>query len=128
PGYTCRGAWQTDLSLECTEGSAIFAGIRFTPARNTLETEDGSLASDDIIVDACGAKRVLAASDSELDQPDSVTAFDPAEQKRVSVSAPAEFNGPVTALWPAPNGAIAVVRNLASKRYEAYRLTIPCPR
>jgi hypothetical protein len=37
---------------------------------------------------------------------------------------PAEFPGPVTALWPSANGATAIVRTGAT--YQAYTVTVAC--
>jgi len=46
PGIDCRGAWKPDLDISCQADSGPFflAGhtVRFTPARNTLESNGGS--------------------------------------------------------------------------------------
>jgi hypothetical protein len=46
----------------------------------------------------------------------------------VGVSPAVDLNGRVTALWSESGGAgvIAVVQNLQSGRYEAFRLTLNC--
>ncbi len=77
----------------------------------------------------CGAGRVaLASSASARDAVDSVTAFEIVDRKPVELSDPAEFPGPVTALWPAPGGAVAIARDLATGRYAAYSLSLDCGR
>jgi hypothetical protein len=41
---------------------------------------------------------------------------------------PAEMNGTITSLWTESNGnsVMAVLRNLQTGKYEAYRLAIAC--
>ena len=39
-----------------------------------------------------------------------------------------EVPGPVTAIWPAGNAALAVVRNKDTNRYEAYSIAVDCGR
>ena len=77
----------------------------------------------------CGAARaILASSTSGRDAADSVTAFEMVDRKPVAIGDPAEFPGPLTALWPAPGGAIAIARDLPTGRYAAYSLTLNCGR
>ena len=81
------------------------------------------------VLTGCGAGRViLASSPAARDAADSVTAFEIVDRKPVELSDPAEFSGPVTALWPAPGGAVAIARDLATGRYAAYSLTLDCGR
>ena len=48
----------------------------------------------------------------------------------VPVSPGLELNGAITALWTESGGAsaVAVVHNLETGRYEAFRLTLTCGR
>ncbi len=59
---------------------------------------------------------------------ETVRAFEIADREPVAVSQPAEFNGGITALWPDSDatGAIAVLQNSETGKYEAYRLSIAC--
>ena len=81
------------------------------------------------IANGCGTgSTILASSPGASDGTDSVTAFQIVDRKPVGISEPAEFPGPVTALWPAPAGALAIARNLVTGRYEAFSLTLNCAR
>jgi hypothetical protein len=74
------------------------------------------------------APLVVATSSGESSAPDSAAAYDIAAQPPRAASDAAQFAGPVTALWPAPGGALAVVHQLATGRYAAYNLTLDCGR
>lgn len=79
----------------------------------------------------CGSGgQVLATRPGDWTEPDTMRAYEVVDRDVVAVSPPVEFPGPVTALWPATDGsnAIAVVRNLKTERYEAYRLSFLCGR
>ena len=66
---------------------------------------------------------ILVTRDGDWTQPDAIQAFDIVENQAVPVSAPMDFDGPITALWPeGENEALAVSRNLKSGLYEAYLL------
>jgi hypothetical protein len=125
PGTVCRGTWQP-LNLLCEAGTADFtlggAHVHFTPGRNTLEGEyRTSLESVGDAIPVCGGK-VLASGNGGMDSEDTITLFDGAAR----VSEAAELPGPVTALWPASDGAVAIVLNLSTKQYAAYALSVDC--
>jgi hypothetical protein len=71
---------------------------------------------------------VVATSSGESTVADSAAAYDVSSQPPRAASEPAPFAGPVTALWPAPGGVLAVVHQLATGRYAAYNLTLDCGR
>jgi hypothetical protein len=74
-----------------------------------------------------GGSQVLAMRPGDGSVPDSVQAFSVADRAATPLTLPAEFPGPVVALWPSGGAAaIAIVRNLATGRYESYTLTISC--
>jgi hypothetical protein len=81
----------------------------------------------------CGSGwQLLATRNGSLAEADAVQAYEisPA-RKAVAVSAPADFAGPVTALWPSSDGsaAVAICRDPAAGgtgRYEAFSLSISC--
>ncbi|MBI5282604.1 MAG: hypothetical protein HY858_13045 [Candidatus Solibacter usitatus] len=80
-----------------------------------IDEWDGDLAA------ACDG-RILAVRNT------SVAAYSLSEARPVAASEPVEFPGPVSALWPAPGGAVVIVRVLNSGRYAAYSLTLDCGR
>jgi hypothetical protein len=76
----------------------------------------------------CAANRIAATSGSSSDAADSIALYDVVNNAPVRLSDPAEFSGPVTALWPTREGALAVARNISTGRYEAYSLAVDCGR
>lgn len=81
------------------------------------------------ISSGCGSgTQVLVTGTGDDTRPDTIRAYEIRDRQPVAVSAPAEFPGPVTALWPFSDGAsaVAVARNLATGLYEAYRLSLAC--
>jgi hypothetical protein len=157
PGVTCRGTWNPPAALHCEAGGVLTAGrntlqsdawpAHFSYARanggQLLAETDGrthvydssgkSIAafpgwgSDFAAVEGgCAAHRILASSTS--DSTDSIALYDVVNNAPSRLSDPVEFSGPVTALWPAKDGAVAVVRNLVTGRYEAYFVAVDCGR
>jgi len=82
----------------------------------------------------CGSGwQVLAAGSADWTAPDKVEALELHDEKLLPVSQSVPFAGPVLALRIGqknsqlqPVDAIAIVRNLQTGRYEAYRLTVIC--
>jgi hypothetical protein len=96
----------------------------------TNQTLGGADWGSDIasVQSGCGQGwQVLATGDGE-GAVDTVGAFEIEDHETVPVSQPVEFNGGITALWAEPDGtgAIAVLQNSETGRYEAYRLSIIC--
>ena len=125
PGTVCHGTWEP-LILLCETGIANFAlsgaQVHFTPVRNTLEGEyRTTLEGAGDAIPVCGNK-VLASGNGGMDSEDTITLFD----GTVRISEAAELPGPVTALWPASDGAIAIVLNLSTRQYAAYALSADC--
>jgi hypothetical protein len=80
------------------------------------------LAAGDI---HCGGRSVvLATRPGDGREPDAVLAYSIVNRVAVPTGVPAEFPGPVTALWPSANGATAIVRTGAT--YQAYTVTVAC--
>jgi hypothetical protein len=84
--------------------------------------------SDFAALTACGGTHIAATAAGDLQSKDFVTLYDIVNRAPVRVSEPLEFPGPVTALWPSADGALAVARNLSTGRYAAYLLTLDCGR
>jgi hypothetical protein len=84
--------------------------------------------SDFVPMAGCGGRHILASSPGDQRSTDSVTLYDLFNRAAVRMSDPLEFNGAVTALWPAADGALAVIRNLSTGKYAAYNLALSCGR
>jgi len=84
--------------------------------------------SDFVSLAGCGGRHVLASSAGDQHAADSVTLYDLVNRAPMQVSDPLEFSGPVTALWPAGEGALAVIRNLSTGKYATYNLALDCGR
>ncbi len=77
----------------------------------------------------CGASPVIATKPGDGSARDAAQAFSVVDGAAVPFTAPVEFPGPVTALWPSgSDAALAVARNESTGRYGIYRLTIACGR
>jgi hypothetical protein len=77
----------------------------------------------------CGAGwQVLASQERDLNELDTVQAYEIVNRKPEPVSTPLEFAGPITELWPLADGseAIAISHNLKTVAYEAFRLSVSC--
>lgn len=76
----------------------------------------------------CGSGTQVLASAAGWPDHDSIRAWDIAGREATAVSAPLNFDGVITALWPAADGtsAIAIVRKPAG--YEAYSVSLDCAR
>jgi hypothetical protein len=79
---------------------------------------------------SCGSGWQIIASEKSDNRNDGVRAFEVIGREPVPASASLEMNGTITALWTESSGvsAVAVVRNLETGRYEAFRLTLTCGR
>jgi hypothetical protein len=78
---------------------------------------------------SCGTgAQLLVTGAGDGRTPDTMRAFEVADREPAEVSAPVEFTGPVTALWPSVDGrtAVAVEHNLKTGRYDAFELAISC--
>jgi hypothetical protein len=112
------GPWRLIAGLD--------ARIHATQGQQTLVWDGWG---SDIVAVPCGSSAlVVATAASGPESADSVTAYEIAAPAPRAVTDPLPFPGPVTALWPAPGGALAVVRQLATGRYAAYTLALDCGR
>ena len=153
PGLTCRGSAKLATSVRCEDGGQ-FTAYRNTLAPgeafsivdvggDTLLAElDGRVhiynaarapqgvvdgwGSDFVPLTGCGGRHILATGGGDQHSADFVTLYDLVNRAAVRVSDPLEFAGPVTALWPVGEGALAVVRNLSAGKYAAYNLALNC--
>jgi hypothetical protein len=84
--------------------------------------------SDLAVISACGGSHIAFTGAGDMASPDSIALYDLVNRSPVRVSEPIELSGPVTALWPAGEGAVAVAQNLSTGKYAAYTLTLDCGR
>ena len=73
-----------------------------------------------------GTSQFLATGARDYTQTDSLQVFENKSSGAAAVSAELDFPGPVTALHAASETPRAVVRNLSTGNYEAYRLSFSC--
>lgn len=74
----------------------------------------------------CGGRTVvLATRPGDGREPDAIRPYSVVNRAAAAMGAPAEFAGPVTALWPAPGGALAIAKSAAGP-YQAYSVTVSC--
>jgi hypothetical protein len=110
--------------LALADGRAELVDGNFNPVA-AMQSWGSDLAGID---GRCGAaSQVLSTRAGEVSEPDAIESWTLEDRAATPVTAPLLFPGPVTALWNAsPDSALAVVRNLASGRYEAYLVTLAC--
>jgi hypothetical protein len=153
PGATCRGAWDPQLTVTCESGGMFTAGRNtiespdWAPLYSQAQLGDDFLLAEtdgrtriydagrkpaasfrdwgsDFVKPAGGCAGVLAAGPGDRASADFVALYDVVNRAPVRISDPAEFAGPVVALWP----GLAIIRNLSTRRYEAHTLTMDCGR
>jgi len=125
PGFICRGAIQPLLAVDCQASEDVAYIYDQNVELGAIPGWGSDIAS--IETDCAGKHQVLATKTGDYTEPDAVQAYELVDRKPVAVSAPIDFAGPVTALWPAgKNSALAVSRNLTTSRYEAFRLAASC--
>jgi len=73
---------------------------------------------------------VLTTRAGDSTRPDAVQAYQMTNGEPVEAGPSAEFAGPLLSMWTTPEGnaVMAVSRNLKTKQYEAFTLTIACGR
>lgn len=76
----------------------------------------------------CGSGWQILATSDEYGPTDSVRAFEIPDREPVLVSPPAQFSGPITALWADTDSTsvMAISKNSETGKYEAYRLSMDC--
>jgi len=74
-----------------------------------------------------GGAQALATRPGDAGEPDAIQAFAIVNRAAAPLTAPVEFAGPVTALWPSSaTSALAVARDPLTGRYAAYVITVVC--
>jgi len=79
------------------------------------------------VQNACGGSHVLASREDGASG-DSVRAYAIPDREPVALSAPVDFNGPVTAMWTGADGhdVTTISRNPQTGNFDVYRLAIVC--
>lgn len=114
---------------EYTLVAGVDGRTRWIDATGKAVGSFGGWGSDIVAVEASCGGQVLATRAGEAAETDAVQAFEAAGRQMTAVSGPLEFNGPVTALWPAgPAGAVAISRDPTTGQYAAFRLSLTCSR
>jgi hypothetical protein len=73
-----------------------------------------------------GGHWILSTGPADQESTDTVAVWEIANRKAQELGGRVELPGPVSALWPAPQGAFVIVCNQNSGRYAAYLLTVDC--
>jgi len=73
-----------------------------------------------------GTSQFLASGNHDDTEPDSLQAFEIGSSGPVAISAEQNFPGPIVALHTGLDAPRAIVRNLTTGNYEAYRVAISC--
>lgn len=106
--------------------------IRFVPGDPGNASMIRGLGSDVLVLQSdCGSGwQLLATRPGDWTVSDSVQTYQIANGQVIAAGKAVDFDGPVTALWSPISGkaAYAVVHNLRSGSYEAYRLFVTCGR
>lgn len=153
-GVTCGGTWKPAVAVECQPGGRFTAGRNtieetgwqpyFTHAEiggdHLVAAADGhtylydaahrQLSASEVwsdfavIASSCTTAKVVGAYSAS----NSLAIFDLVNHGLVRVSDAMEVPGTVTAMWPAGNAALTVVRNKDTNRYEAYSIAVDCGR
>lgn len=80
-----------------------------------------------VISPVCGGtNQFLVTGARDYTEKDSIQVFQMEPNGPVAMSAALDFPGPIVALHTAPDAPRAIVRNLTTGDYEAYRLAISC--
>jgi hypothetical protein len=127
----CNLDLETRSLLECLARDA-FSGS--TPSRYPMPvdltpagTPPPGKGTELVISPVCGGtNQFLATSARDYTQPDSLQVFQTEPSGPVAMSAALDFPGPIVALHTALDAPRAIVRNLTTGNYEAYRLAVSC--
>ena len=104
--------------IETVDGRAEIFDAAMDPAGAAGQTWGSDIATTD---SGCGGRSIVLATHAG-DGPESVQAF-VFNRALAPLGQPLELPGPVTALWPP---GVAVVRNAATGKFQAYAITVPC--
>jgi hypothetical protein len=121
----CTIALETRTAREChIEGPADVHD--FLPLRSTLQSFPRGRSEITEMSGRCGMQVRFSAGIGDYTQPDLVQAFEEHWDTFDPVSDELSFPGPVMSLHVTDRIPTAIVRNLQTGNYEAYRISITC--
>jgi hypothetical protein len=123
----CSVALDTFSLIEChsTEGPARAR----EPIGNLLphgQLPAGKGTESGMFQSMCGVDQILVTGRGDYTQSDSVQAFQMSATSAVPISDEFNFSGPVIALHATTDTPRAIVHNLQTGNYEAYRILVSC--
>jgi hypothetical protein len=121
PGYALWVFTGVDGRVRLADGKDVS-----TIRANAASREWGS---DIASVNGCGrGPLILATGDGDATVTDTIRGYEMPDREPVAVSAAIDMPGPITALWAQPDrrSAVAVVRALATGKYNAYTVSVTC--
>jgi len=118
-----EGCLPTDGSTLALSGSSYPVMIDVAPSGTPQPGKGTEIAMGSV---CGGASQFLATGARDYTQTDSLQVFENKPSGAAAVSAELEFPGPITALHAVSETPRAVVRNLSTGNYEAYRLSFSC--
>jgi hypothetical protein len=118
-----NGCLPAEGSLEAPPDSSVQVMFDVAPSGPPLPGKGTEVEMKSV----CGsASQFLATGGRDYTQTDSLQVFQTESSGAVAVSSELDFPGPITALHAGANPPRAVVRNLTTGNYEAYRLSFSC--
>lgn len=131
PAGLCKADLDTRSSPECLakEGQYGPLGGRYPLMLDGAPEGPAPLGKGmELVIPAvCGGmSQFLATSDRDDTQADTVQLFEIEASGPTAISSELDFPGPVLVLHSALDASRAIVRNLSTGNYEAYRLAISC--
>jgi hypothetical protein len=123
PFYFSRANTLTAVVIVTNENLAWILRDKLPPA-----SVSERWGSDVAAVRSCGGSVVLTTGADDYRSLDHIRATQIQENRVSAASKNLEYDGPITALWSAflSPTARAVVRNLRTRTYEAYEISLPC--
>ena len=109
--------------------AAVDGSVHVIDGFTDQATRGGRAGSDIASVRSnCGVGAQVLVSDAGDPVRDALRAFEIPDREPVAVSAPFEFEGKITALWPEADrtNAVAIVKRADTGWYEANRISISC--
>lgn len=125
--HICTIALETHTVGEChVEGPPSGRDFPFIPNLFVSRTFPRGRSEFTEMSGHCGTQVRFATGTGDYTQPDSVQAFEEQWATFVPLSDELSFPGPVMALHVTDRAPTAIVRNLQTGNYEAYRISISC--
>jgi hypothetical protein len=123
--HICTIALETHNVVECHSEDTASARhfLQLRPTAQTFPRGRGELTE---MSGHCGTQVRFAAGSGDYTQPDSVQAFEEQWSSFVPLSDELSFPGPVMTLHVTDRVPTAIVHNLQTGNYEAYRISTTC--